>query len=1079
MPRRVDVRKVLVVGSGAIKIAEAAEFDYSGSQALKALREEGIETVLLNPNIATIQTSYRLADNVYLGPLTWWFAEKVIERERPDGILLGFGGQTALSLGVELHRRGVLEKYGVKVLGTPIEGIEAALSRGKFRALMKARGLPVPPSTPARSVEEAVEAAEKIGYPVIVRVSFNLGGGGSFIAWSREELRERLLSAFASSGSGEVLVERYLHHWKEIEFEVVRDSYGNAVAVACLENVDPMGVHTGDSVVVAPCQTLLDQEYQLLRRASIAVAEAIGLVGECNVQLALNPRSSWEYYVIETNPRMSRSSALASKATGYPLAYIAAKLALGYRLDELLNSVTGRTCACFEPSLDYVVVKVPRWDFEKFDGATARVGSEMRSIGEVMAIGRSFAEALQKAIRMLDIGEPGLTGGPTYEAPEQLGEVLEKLRERRPYWPLLAAKAFKLGATVEQVYEAIGVDPYYLHQIAEIVRVSEEIRRTRLEGVEGTYLLAEAKRLGFSDEQIAALAGAPVEKVRRLREALGLERPHVKLVDTLAAEWPARTRYLYMTYNSFEDDEEALEDGSRRKILVIGAGVFRIGVSVEFDWAVVSFAEEARRLGYRVVVANYNPETVSTDWDVNDKLYFEELTLERILDIYKAERPIGVIAFLGGQISNRLARELEESGVVLLGTSGRSVDVAENRAAFSRLLEELGLRQPEWAEATSVEEALKFAEAVGYPVLVRPSYVLSGSAMKVAWSPGELRDYIERAARVSPRYPVVVSKFIEDAVEAEIDAVGDGSKAVGAVIEHIEPAGVHSGDSTMVLPWYSLPGSAVREMVRAALLLNETLRIRGPYNIQFLVDRAGRVYVIELNLRTSRSMPFTSKVTGYNLMRAAAEAALEGTIAYGFKDEGGGFKLLRPSWWGVKSPQFSWQRLRGAYPGLGPEMRSTGEVAALGDTLWEALLKSWLSVQGNRLPSKDEVVLAYTPTGRGAGALREAAGILEKLGYKVYTVEGMEVNGLEHVDARRAVKMVEQGRIGLILTTDYTPERDYKIRRVAADLGVPLVLNHKLAYMLARSLAEIRPEQLEPLELIDYWRRGSPFPSKF
>ena len=1074
MPRRIDARKVLVLGSGAIKIAEAAEFDYSGSQALKALREEGIETVLINPNVATIQTSYGLADHVYLGPLKPWFVEKVIERERPDAILLGFGGQTALSLGVELYRRGVLSRYGVRVLGTPVEGIERALSRGLFREAMLRAGLPVPPSEPARSVEEALEAADEIGYPVIVRVSFNLGGGGSFVAWTRGELERWLRRAFAQSGSGEVLVERYLHYWKEIEYEVVRDAYGNMVAVACLENADPMGVHTGESVVVAPCQTLTDQEYQLLRRASLGVAEAIGLVGEGNVQLALNPRDSWDYYVIETNPRMSRSSALASKATGYPLAYIAAKLALGYRLDELLNRVTGRTCACFEPSLDYVVVKVPRWDLDKFESAEKSIGSEMKSIGEVMAIGRNLAEALQKAIRMLDIGEPGLVAGPRYEEPEPRKKVLERLRRREPYWPIWAAKAFRLGATVEEVYEATGVDPYFLHQIREVVELAEKLRHAKPRSLEFQELVAEAKRLGFSDDQIAALTRLPVGEAERARRAAGLERPLVRQIDTLAAEWPAETNYLYMSYSAFRDDTPRSRGLPR--LVVLGAGVFRIGVSVEFDWAVVTYSEEARRLGYEVAVVNYNPETVSTDWDVNDKLYFEEITLERVLDIYRYERPVGVVAFLGGQIANNLARGLEERGVRLVGTPGSSVDRAENRARFSELLDELGIGQPPWTAAASPEEAEEFAEKVGYPVLVRPSYVLSGSAMQVAWSPEELRAVIARAVKVSPRYPVVVSKFIEDSVEAEIDAVGDSKTVVGAVIEHVEPGGVHSGDSTMVLPWRTLPREAVEEMARAAAALNEALGIKGPFNIQFLYDPRGRrVYVVELNLRTSRSMPFTSKVTGYNLMRAAAEASLHGrieTLPALYEETKAGMLLLRPpSHYGVKSPQFSWHRIKGAYPGLGPEMRSTGEVAALDHRYEAALLKSWLSVHGNEWPRKEKLVLAYTPTGRGARDLAQAVSALSGAGYRPATLEGMEVPGVdEAMTPAEAVAALREGRVGIVLTTDYAPARDYEVRRTAVDFNTPLVLDARLARELARSIALLKaPEALEARELREYW----------
>ncbi|MET1101173.1 MAG: carbamoyl-phosphate synthase (glutamine-hydrolyzing) large subunit [Pyrodictiaceae archaeon] len=1060
MPRRIDVRKVLVLGSGSIKIAEAAEFDYSGSQALRALREEGIETVLVNPNIATIQTSYRLADHVYLGPLKLWFLEKVIERERPDGILLGFGGQTALSLGVELHRQGVLRRYGVRVLGTPIEGIEAALSRSLFRKTMEKHGLPILPSGAAYSPEEAISVARSIGYPVIVRVSFNLGGGGSFIAWSEEELAKRIDKAFASSGIREVLVEKYLHHWKEIEFEVVRDQYGNAAAVACLENLDPMGVHTGDSVVIAPCQTLVDQEYQLLREASLRVAEAIGLVGECNVQLALSPRNSWDYYVIETNPRMSRSSALASKATGYPLAYIAAKLALGYRLHELINRVTGKTCACFEPSLDYVAVKMPRWDLQKFEGADKSIGSEMKSIGEVMAIGRNVAEALQKAIRMLDIGEPGLVAGPTYEDNMSLEEVMEKLRKREPYWPLYVAKALRLRASPDEIHEATGIDKYFINEIKKVVDLAEELR-SRVPSDPGfAELVAEAKRLGFSDEQIALLTGVSEDAVRELRRRI-IGRARVRKIDTLAAEWPAETNYLYTTYNAYDD--EALGD-TGEKILVLGAGVFRIGVSIEFDWVVTTFSEEARKLGYRVIVLNYNPETVSTDWDVNDKLYFEEISVERVLDIYEAEKPVGVVAFLGGQLSNNIAKRLEELGVRLLGTPGESVHWAENRALFSQLLEELGIRQPPWIAATSIEDVMGFAEEYSYPVLVRPSYVLSGAAMNIAYSPSELREYLVRATRVSPRYPVVVSRVIENAIEAEIDAVGDGKTAIGAVIEHVEPGGVHSGDSTMVIPWFRLNDSAVREMTKIATTLNEVLSIKGPFNIQFLV-KGGDIYVVELNLRASRSMPFTSKVTGFNLAKAAAQASLLGSL-----DVDEEFKLLRPrSYYGVKTPQFSWKRIRSAYPGLGPEMKSTGEVAALGRTLEEALLKSWLSAEGNKYPAKDKIILIYNPLTRKDKALERAARLLSSAEFNTHTIEGMEVRGLTSLGYEDAVRLIRAGRVDLVVTTGYAPRRDYEIRRTAVDFNAPLVLDSWLGELLARAMALLSPYELEVRELRDYY----------
>ncbi len=1044
--------KILVLGSGAIRIGEAAEFDYSGSQALKALREEGIETVLVNPNIATIQTSYAMADHVYLGPLKPWYVRRVIERETPDAILLGFGGQTALSLGVELWDSGVLREYGVRVLGTPIEGIRRALSRSLFRETMLRRGLPVPPSSGARTVREALEAAEEIGYPVIVRVSFNLGGGGSFTAWSRGDLERWLGRAFAQAGIGEVLVEKYLDGWKEIEFEVVRDYRGTMAAVACLENMDPMGVHTGESIVVAPCQTLSDPEYQAARTASLGVGEAIGLVGEGNVQVALDPYSgSPHYYVIETNPRMSRSSSLASKATGYPLAYIAAKLALGYRLEELLNLVTGRTCACFEPSLDYVVVKIPRWDLSKFDGVEESIGSEMKSIGEVMGIGRSLGEALEKAVRMLDIGLETLGDARDYLGLERVEDALEALRGRRPYWIIYAAAAYQLGATTREIHAATRVDPYFLEQIKNIVELAEHAG-------DPEYSL-ELLRQGYPRS--------------RLPPSSRGERPYVRVIDTLAAEWPSASGYTYVSYDSYGHDLPPVEG---EKILVLGAGVFRIGVSVEFDWGVVSFTREAEGLGYKSIVLNYNPETVSTDWDMSSRLYFEEVTPDRVEDVYDYERPLGVVAFLGGQISNNIIGELKRRRLRLLGTSAESVDTAEVRARFSRLLEELGIGQPEWRSASSIGEALEAAEEIGYPVIVRPSYVISGSAMRVAYSRGELEALAGSAFRVTPKYPLLVSHFYEGALEAEIDAVGDGVESVGVVIQHVEPAGVHSGDSTMLLPPEDLPRHALEEMIRAAQLLNKNLNIRGPYNIQFLIHN-GEPLVIELNLRASRSMPFTSKATGYSLARAAAEASLKGRITSLPPQpllEEEGFHLVEPRrYYAVKSPQFSWERLRGAYPGLGAEMRSTGEAAALGHTRWEALLKSWLSVKGNRLPRAGSRVLVYDPTGRSKQLMAEAARLLGEAGYRVSTLEGCEPRGgYESVlTLREAVSMVRSGGIGLVFTTGYTPERDYIVRRAAADYSVPLVLDARLARELAQSILSHTSGglRLEARELSEYW----------
>lgn len=1037
MPRRVDVRKALLLGSGAIKIAEAAEFDYSGSQAIKALKEEGIEVVVVNPNIATIQTSKELADRVYLLPVQPDFVEKVIERERPDGILLGFGGQAALNCGVELAKRGVLDRYGVKVLGTPVESIVRASDRDLFRRTMMELGIPVPPSEAATSVEEALEAAERIGYPVMVRVAFNLGGAGSFVARSRSELREKVSKAFAQSPVRQVLVERYLGKWKEVEFEVVRDWADNAVAVACLENVDPMGIHTGDSIVVAPSQTLTNREYQALRDASLAVARAIGVVGECNVQLALDPRSE-EFYVIETNPRMSRSSALASKATGYPLAYVAAKLALGYKLPELVNSVTGITTAHFEPALDYVVVKVPRWDFEKFPGAEPVIGTEMRSVGEVMAIGRCFEEALQKAVRMLDIGVDGLVANAWEREPRPVEELRRELEVPRPYRIFTIAEALKAGLSVEEIAQLTGIDPWYIHKIANIVEMERKLRSLGGLDERAVELIREAKRLGFSDRQIARCLGVGEDEVRTFRRKHGIT-PVVKLIDTLAAEWPSRTKYLYVTYGGSSHDVEP----SRDSVVVLGAGVFRIGVSVEFDWSVVQLVWALKRRGVgEVIVVNYNPETVSTDWDIADRLYFEELTLERVLDIYEFEQPRGVVCCVGGQIANNLAPLLDERGVRILGPSGRAVEMAEDRRKFSKLLDSLGIAQPPWAELENLEEVFEFCRRVGYPVIVRPSFVLSGTAMKVVRSEEELIEYVRTVARNRVVKGFVVSKFIEGAREVEVDCVSDGERVlVGAVIEHLEPAGVHSGDATMVIPPFSLSEEVVERVKRYALEICRALGARGPANIQFLV-KDGEVYVIECNLRASRSMPFVSKVKGVNLMEHVATVILGGRLELPCD-------VYEPpaTRWGVKTPQFSWARLRGAYPVLGVEMRSTGEVAAIGRSLYDALLKSWLAAPPNRIPEPgSRILLASAGADHRLPALQELAGELRELGYEALVVDASGGDGR----LREAEEALREGRVGLVVALG--EGGDYGLRRACADYMVPLVLDAELARHLVQAL---------------------------
>lgn len=1057
--------KVVVIGSGAIKIAEAAEFDYSGSQALKALREEGIKTVLINPNIATIQTSHELADRVYLIPIRREFVEAVIERERPDGILLGFGGQSALSIGVTLEREGVLSRYGVKVYGTPVDGIEKALNRELFKETMRAWSLPVPMSGAVRSLREALEIANLIGYPVIGRVSFNLGGRGSFIAWNDEDLKNNILRALAHSEIRLVLIEKYLHNWKEIEFEVVRDRRGNSVAVACLENADPMGIHTGESVVIAPCQTLNDREYQLLRNASIKVAEAIGLIGECNVQLALNPFSE-EFYIIETNPRMSRSSALASKATGYPLAYIAAKLALGYTLDEVINKVTGITCSCFEPSLDYVVVKVPRWDLEKFVGVERSLGSEMKSIGEVMAIGRNLYEAFQKAIRMLDIGEDGVVGGPYYEEDEELQAVIERLKKREPYWLLHAAKALRLGASVAELSDITGIDKYFIKIVKDVVDLAEEIRNSRgkLGGEDISELIAKAKEYGFSDRQLAKLLKTDVERIRSLRISYNI-RPYVKQIDTLAAEWPARTNYLYLSYNGFEDDLD-FNYRPKEKVLILGAGVFRIGVSVEFDWATVNLANSLRKKGFEVIVVNYNPETVSTDWDINDKLYFEEITLEAVRDIASLERPLGIITSVGGQISNNLARKLEDVGIKLLGSSGYSIDRAEDRVKFSRLVEYLGIRQPPWVKATSVDEIMKVVDELGFPVIVRPSYVLSGTAMKVAYSLEDLVNYLKIATKVSREYPIIISKFIDSALEVEVDAVSDGKRVVGVSIEHVEPAGVHSGDATMVTPTRRLGDSILRQIREHTLKLALELNIKGPFNIQYIV-KGDTAYMLELNLRASRSMPFSSKSRGVNLMELAAQAIIDNKLGIGVSDE---YVELPAKCWAVKTPQFSWAQLRGAYPFLGPEMRSTGEVASLGKVFEDALLKSWLSATPNRIPKRGELIIAYTAFPTDKPLLSEALYTLKKAGYETLTIEEMSVNGFPSIRYDEALEYLKRGDVGMVYTSGIAFEKDYELRRLVVDLNIPLVLNVNLAYEISKAIWwYVDKGVLDVIEMSECW----------
>ena len=1033
MKKKEAVKKVMLIGSGPIKIAEAAEFDYSGSQALKVLREEGIKSILVNPNVATVQTSYRLADKVYMLPINIDFVSRVIERERPDAIMIGFGGQTALSIGVSLYKSGVLSKYNVKVLGTPIEGIEKALSREKFKETMRKHHIPIPESRSAKSEEEALNAASEIGYPLMIRASFNLGGRGSSVVRSRRQLESALRKAFAQSSVGEILLEKYLEGWKEIEYEVVRDKFGTVAVPACLENLDPMGTHTGESIVVAPAQTLDNYIYQKMRSIAIRVAEAIGLVGECNVQFALDPKS-YNFYVIETNPRMSRSSALASKATGYPLAYVSAKLALGYRLQNIRNSVSRATTALFEPSLDYIVVKIPRWDLEKFEGVKREIGTEMKSIGEVMAIGRSFEEALQKGIRMLDIGEIGVVGGRIYNSKISAKEAIRKLKEKR-YWPLYAAKAFKEGASVEQVFRATMIDRFWLEKIKHLVEIYESYKK----GKRGADT-ASMRALGFTAAQLGNSNNG--------------NNVIIKQIDTLAGEWPADANYLYSTYSGSEDDIRPKRN--ERRLLIAGAGVFRIGVSVEFDWSAVSLAESAKRYFDKVAIINYNPETVSTDWDIVDELYFDELTAETITNVYRKMHFDKLALFASGQIGNTLSKALHKRGVSFLGTSARSIDIAEDRQKFSRLLEKLGIMQPEWVSAKSVKEIKKFIDDVGFPVLVRPSYVLSGSSMNIARSWSSLNKYISSAHAVSSEHPIVISKFMSNAVEAELDCAGDGENVIGITLQHVEEAGVHSGDATLFTP-YRNGRSSQERMKEIALRLTSELDIKGPFNLQFIVQ-GDKPYVIELNMRASRSMPFSSKSVGIDLMNYS----LKGIFG---RYQWNGFFEPRHISYAAKSPQFGWSQLRGAYPFLGPEMRSTGESASIGTSLEEALIKSWLGISPNNLPKK--AALVYGNSNKESLEVAERA--LSK-SVDTYTLEGFEIGSANSISAKKAAEMLSNGRIDLLVTDNNLLKYDYIVRRTAADFNVPMILNGRLG----KAIAEAANAKTTVYDLREYWRsRGA------
>jgi carbamoyl-phosphate synthase large subunit len=1054
-------QKVLVLGSGALKIGEAGEFDYSGSQAIKALKEEGITTVLVNPNIATIQTSDYLADQVYFLPVTVDFVEKVIQKERPDGILLSFGGQTALNCGLELETKGILERYGVEVLGTPIQAIQDTEDRERFVQRLTEIGVHVPQSAAATSVEEAVLIAQEIGYPAMLRIAYALGGLGSGLCVNEEELRTRATKAFAYSP--QVLVEEYLTGWKEVEYEVVRDRFDNCVTVCNMENFDPMGIHTGESIVVAPSQTLTNREYHLLRQVAIQVVRHLGIVGECNIQFALDPHSE-AYRVIEVNARLSRSSALASKATGYPLAFIAAKLGLDYSLTEIPNAITGVTMACFEPALDYIVVKIPRWDLQKFRRVSTRIGSGMKSVGEVMAIGRTFEEALQKALRMLELsGIYGLVGNRNFRCPD----LEEVLREPTPERIFALAEAMKQGYAVEHIHQLSHIDPWFLYKIRHIVDMEEELCQHQ-DQICPKDLLLEAKQAGFADQQIATLTGGTESQVRAQREAYGIV-PCVKQIDTLAAEYPAQTNYLYLTYHGQEDDINYREQNQQKTVMVLGSGAYRIGSSVEFDWCCVNTVLTLRKLGYQTVVINYNPETVSTDYNECDKLYFDELSIETVLDIYHKEQPLGVVLSVGGQIPNTLALSLHEAGVRILGTAPLSIDTAENRHQFSQLLDRLGIEQPPWKELVTLEEAKRFANTVGYPVLVRPSYVLSGAAMSVASNDTELVKFLQRATTVSPQYPVVISKFVENAKELEMDAVAcHGEIVVSAISEHVENAGVHSGDATLVLPPQRTYLETMRRIKKITAQIARALHIHGPFNIQFMA-KGNEVKVIECNLRASRSFPFVSKILHVNFIDIATRVIMGQAVP---KYHG---SLLDVDYVGVKAPQFSFTRLEGADPTLGVEMASTGEVACFGDDFAEAFLKALLSV-GYRLPVRN--ILLSTGPVENKAAFLESARVLKSLEMNLYATQGtaefLQISGIEttmlhwplEAQNPNTLEYLSQRKIDLVINIPKNFQEDeltndYLIRRRAVDLGIPLITNIQLAERFVEALSRRRLDDLQ------------------
>lgn len=1062
MIRKKEVNKVLILGSGALQIGQAGEFDYSGSQAIKALKEDGIYTVLINPNIATIQTSENFADKVYFLPVSPDFIEEVIEKERPEGILLGFGGQTALNAGVELYNRGVFEKYGIRVLGTQVSAIENTEDRLLFSNEVQEAGFKAARSITVGSTQEALDAAKKTGYPLMVRIAYALGGLGSGIVHDREELEEKARRAFAFTD--QILLEESLYGWKEVEYEIVRDRYDNCITICSMENFDPMGIHTGDSIVVAPVQTLNSEENFRLRSIGINLVRHLGIIGECNIQYALNPANG-DYRIIEVNARLSRSSALASKATGYPLAFIATKLALGYALNEIENIITKQTSACFEPAMDYITVKFPRWDLQKFSQVSNRLGSEMKSVGEAMSIGRTFEEAIQKAVRMLDKGYEG------FEPLPEVGDIEKELSEPTDRRLFVIANAFNEGYGVQKIHELTGINEWFLYKLKNISSIESEIANAGFSGLDSA-LLRFAKSNGFSDRQIARLCMKTEDEIRGKRSSLGIH-PFVKQIDTTAAECPAKTNYLYMTYSASEDDIDFSDHG---KIVVLGSGPYRIGSSVEFDWCCVNSVKALRASGRKAIMINCNPETVSTDYDSCDKLYFEELSLERVLDIYEKENPDGVILAMGGQIPNNLAMKLYDRNIKILGTSPLKIDSAEDRHKFSGILDDLGVDQPEWSELTSLEEAKAFADRVGYPVLLRPSYVLSGALMSTVLNEEELETYLLQAAVISMEYPVVISKFIEGGREIELDGVSDrGNLFCYAISEHVENAGVHSGDATLVLP----PQRTYLETMRRIKLITKKIvkafEITGPFNIQFIA-KDNKVKVIECNLRASRSFPFVSKVLKINFIEIATKLMIGRPVKPIDKSS---FDL---DYVGVKASMFSFTRLKGSDPVTGVEMTSTGEVACLGDTFNEAFLKSALAT-GYKKP--EGAVFLSTGTFKEKSEFIEEARILHENGLQLYATPGTHKFLMEnHIPSLVLLRPFEEGepniltmlkekRLSLIINIPKTSEKteldgDYRVRRKAVDMNVPLITNIQFAKRFVKALYGAEAARLQAKSWDEY-----------